>query len=245
MGSELDITVSNLDIDAFLSAIRVAALIEDDLNVQIREEHFEGLATTIWGRRLPADDSFLWEEANEEVASGLASIETIIPADGSPLFNAVVYYTPYRELTLAALRKHGEPIFDYASNFVIVDIRWGQGAGLTLGFDRQTRATGRPEHQWPSKWGVVTHISCVDDYVGRDSEHRTAADHMRAVAITDLLGQYGTLSLYDTTGYAESRNEIALIGAMALDRQFRADLRNAFADLVSSAVQRPPFSGTY
>lgn len=228
MGSELDIIATDVDIDGFVTAARAAALLDTELSVVIREEPFEGRVQTIWGRRLDPENADLWQEAREEVESGQASIETIAPGDGRTPFDAVVYFSPYRAAVLESLQRDGEPTFRYASSFVTVEFTWGAIGRLILGFDRASRATGRLDGLVPGP-RPATRISTCDEYAGRDHNHATAADHMRAVRLVDLLAQYSIVTICDTTDYYAQREEIPLIAAMALDRQFRADLRNLFA----------------
>lgn len=227
MGSDIAIMAVSVDIDGFLVALAAAA--GRSLAVEVSETAFAGLATTIWGRRLPADRDDLWEEAQLEAEMGESSIETIRPLDGSGSYDIALLRGPYRERTLAGLQTYGDPAFWYASEFVRADCRW-DGGELVFGFDRRLGCTASLFGSIRSLQGPATLISTCDEYLGLDHRAR-ASDHITAVGLLDILARYGQLEVIDTSGYFQDRDEIALIGAMVLERQIRSELRAALGAL--------------
>jgi hypothetical protein len=229
MASEISITATNVDLDRFITAVRALSILESDVSVTVKETPYAGPARTIWGRVL-ADAEFdpdSWREAEDEVADGCGTIERITPTDGPP-FWALIYNTPYRDETLRALHATGSAVLDLDTTFIEVVITLGHTT-LSLSFDTTKRATGRVLPP-PSALTDVPYLSTSDNWVGRDGV-ATAADHIRVIGLIDLLRSYATVDIIDTTDYDEHRDEIALIAAMAIDREWRADLRHAFASL--------------
>jgi hypothetical protein len=225
MGSEIDFFASNVDIDGFLLALVFET--RPEIKVRVSEISFAGLATSVWGRWLDPLRDDMWAEAHMEAEAGDSTIETIAPADGLGSYDVALLHGPYRERALAGLIRDGDPSFAYESEFVRASCRW-DGGGLAFGFDRRLGCTASLGDLVAVKEDNARLISTVDAYLGLDHRAR-AADHIRAVGLLDILAKFGQLTAFDSSGYIDHRDEIALIGAMAADRQARAELRAALA----------------
>lgn len=235
MGSEITFIARNIDLDGFLAALQADAESRDDLTVEVREVRHEGQTDYLWGAKLSGKSEEIWTEAQEEADRGEGTIETIAPADGSTPFDAIIFEGPYRDQVLGSLRATGDPTFDYATTFTLIDITAGDTT-LKMGFDHSTRASGRPH---PRAAQEPLRIWTSGGWQGRDHES-TAADHMAVIAILDILDQYCELEVIDSTEYYHHRIEPFLVAAMAADREMRSDLRAALAAYYGTAPAIDP-----
>lgn len=212
--SELDFHLDCVDVDAVVARLQKLSA-ENGWHMSLREREVCGPITYIWGRFIKGPEE--WAEAHDEVNAGLGEITALeVPSDdGSrrtrPTF---LYHSPYRDQVVAALCETGLPIFDWTTHIVEAEISWNlEAPSLKISLDRRTGHSAVLGGQRGDALFIFSNHSWVLP-LGQVG----ISEHLVAVGILDALRDIAEVDIFDTTGYAQHRDD-ALAIAVAVDRQ--------------------------